>query len=233
MRFITYIENERFAVGTTGRSIRVFGKGGQKLAEFRDLTYTYFAAFTPDGDGLIVKSTEGKLALYSLTELKLIKKLRCGNSPQDGCFCFSSDGMRFLNVAMHEKPRRWEIAAYSANGLDELETVFSSEKCAILGLECGEDGSYYVLGNDEESFVGIIRDGELLERYSLSFEKSALYIDALRLRMTGYTEEGYKSTFAATGILPCSPTVDEFKEHDLTLKKLLSEIKSELKNSDA
>lgn len=226
MKYITYIENERFAVGTTGRSVHVFGEGGQKLAEFRDLTYAYFAAFTPDGDGLIVKSNEGKLALYSLTELKLIKKLRCGASPQDGCFCFSSDGTRFLNAAMHEKPRRWEIAAYSANGLDEIETVFSSEKCAIFGLECGDGGSYYVLGSDDEAFVGVIKDGALIEKYGLTFEKSALYIDALRLRRTGYTEEGYKSTFAATGMLPSSPSIDEFKKTDLTLKQLIAELKN-------
>ncbi|MBR4435749.1 MAG: hypothetical protein IKS90_06600 [Clostridia bacterium] len=219
----TFIKNERFAVGTTGKSVHVFGEDGKKLAEFRDLAYAYYSAFTSSSDGLIVKATEGKIALYSLTDLKLTKLIRCGSAPRDGCLCFLSDSTRFLNVAMHEKQRKYVITAYSAN---ELETVYSTETGAILGIECGEDGAYYVLGKDEWACVGIIKDGELIEKYELPFEKSTLYIDALRLRLTGYTDEGYKSTFSALGMPSVSLSLDDFRKADLTIKKRIEEMKT-------
>lgn len=222
-KYITYIKNSRFAVGTTGRAVQVFNEAGKKVAEFRDLTYAYNVAFTLSGDKLIVKSTEGMLALYSLNELQLIKKIRFGSAPQDGGFCFSQDGTRFLNVAMYEKPRRYEVKAYSPDDLSEIETVFSSEDVGVFDIECAKDGECYVLGNGNEAFVGIIKDGMIAEKYDLTFEQSTLYIDALRLRRTGYTEECYKSTFAATGIFPGSLSLDEFAKADLTLKKLFEE----------
>lgn len=222
-KFTTYIKNTRFAVGTTGRAVQVFNDAGKKIAEFRDLTYAYNAAFTPSGDKLIVKSTEGVLALYSLNEMQLIKKIRFGSAPQDGGFCFSIDGTRFLNVAMHEKPRRYEVKAYSPDDLSEIGTVFFSEDVGVFDIECTKTGEYYVLGNGREAFVGIVKDGMLAEKYDLTFEQSTLYIDALRLRRTGYTEECYKSTFAATGIFPGSLSLDEFAKADLTLKKLFEE----------
>ena len=225
-KFVTYIKNDRFAVGTTGKTIHVFGETGKRIAEFRDLTYAYTAAFTPSGDKLIVKSTDGMLALYSLSELQLIKKLRFGSAPQDGGFCFSQDGTQFLNVAVYENPRSYDIKAYSVDVLSEIGTVFSSDEFGVFDIECGDDGEYYVLGNGNEAFVGIIKDGKLAEKYSLTFEQSTLYIDALRLRRTGYTMECYKSTFAATGIFPGSLSLDGFVNADLTLKKLFDEHKT-------
>ena len=222
-KFTTYIKNARFAVGTTGRAVQVFNETGKKIAEFRDLTYAYNAAFTPSGDKLIVKSTDGMLALYSLNELQLIKKIRFGSAPQDGGFCFSQDGTRFLNVAMHEKPRRYEVKAYSPDDLAEIGTEFYSEDAGVFDIECGKEDEYYVLGNGSEAFVGIIKDGMLAEKHDLTFEQSALYTDALRLRRTGYTEECYKCTFAATGIFPGSLSLDGFVKADLTLKKLFKE----------
>ena len=225
-KYTTYINNSRFAVGTTGRAVQVFGEAGKKIAEFRDLTYAYNAAFTPSGDKLIVKSTDGMLALYSLNELQLIKKIRFGSAPQDGGFCFSRDGTYFLNVAMHEKPRRYEIKAYNPDDLTEVGTMYFSEDVGVFDIECGKDGEYFVLGNGSEAFVGIIKDGVLAEKYDLTFEQSTLYIDALRLRRAGYTEECYKSTFAATGIFPGSLTLDGFAKADLTLKKLFEKLQA-------
>ena len=100
---------------------------------------------------------------------------------------------------------------------------------SLLGIECiecGEAGAYYVLGKDEWAFVGIIKDGELIEKYELPFEKSTLYIDALRLRLTGYTDEGYKSTFSALGMPSVSLSLDDFRKADLTIKKRIEEMKT-------
>ena len=152
--------------------------------------------------------------------------LICVCAPQDGGFCFSQDGTQFLNVAMYENPRSYEIKAYSVDVLSEIGTVFSSDEFGVFDIECGDDGEYYVLGNGNEAFVGIIKDGKLVEKYSLTFEQSTLYSDALRLRRTGYTMECYKSTFAATGIFPGSLSLDGFVNADLTLKKLFDEHKT-------
>jgi WD40 repeat protein len=219
-KYLTYISNGRYAAGTTGRTVHVFDGEGNKLAEFRDLTYAYEAAFTPSGDKLIVKSTEGKLALYSLTELKLVKKLSFGSAPQDGGFCFSHDGKRFLMVVLKGKPR---IMAYGAEDLTEPGEVFSSDTLGVHDLEPGADGEYYVIGHSDEDFVGILKDGAIEETHAIPFGKLMIYADALRLRRMGYTEEAYRWSASAMGTIPGSLSLREFKEADLTLKKLFGE----------
>ena len=98
--FYSIIENESFRIGCTGQAVWVLDKTDAVLAKFKDLIYAYRAAISPRGDLLVVKGGQGRLAVYSLKELSLIKKFRFSkvNHGQDDGFCFSPDGKQLPNM---------------------------------------------------------------------------------------------------------------------------------------
>ncbi len=99
-RFKSIIENEKYSVGCTGQTVWVWDKNDTVLAKFKDLIYAHKAVFSPTRDIFVVKSTQGRLAVYSLETMSLVKKFRFSKvqySQDDGC-CFSPDGRYFLNV---------------------------------------------------------------------------------------------------------------------------------------
>ena len=68
--FISYIKNDKYAIGCTGQTVYVYDSEGTEIAKFKDLPYAYTSAFSPNGDIFVIKTTEGRLAIYSLETLK-------------------------------------------------------------------------------------------------------------------------------------------------------------------
>ena len=99
-RFVSYISNGTYDIGCTGQTVYVYDKYGAELAKFKDLIYAYYSAISPRGDMFVVKSTDGRIAVYSLKTLSLIKKFRYSkvNYAQHDGFCFSADGKYFINI---------------------------------------------------------------------------------------------------------------------------------------
>ena len=98
--FWGYIKNEEYSIGCTGQSVYVYDNKLNELARFKDLKYAYLPVFIPCKEQFIVKSTEGRIAVYSLKELRLLKKFKTSEvtySQDDGC-CFSSNGNTFYNI---------------------------------------------------------------------------------------------------------------------------------------
>ena len=75
-KFWTYISNGRYSIGLTGSTVYVYGKEGEELGKFKDLNYAYATVISPRGDIFVVKTTDGRMAVYSFEPLKLIKKFR-------------------------------------------------------------------------------------------------------------------------------------------------------------
>ena len=74
--FWSYIGNDRFNIGCTGQTVYVYDKAGKELARFKDLIYAYLPVISPRGDHFVVKTTDGRMAVYSLETLSLVKKFR-------------------------------------------------------------------------------------------------------------------------------------------------------------
>ena len=74
--FVSLISNGRFQLGCTGQTVYVLDAAGNELAKFRDMTYAYYPALHPDGEVAAVYSNTGIMAVYSLSELRLITKFR-------------------------------------------------------------------------------------------------------------------------------------------------------------
>lgn len=90
-KYWAYISNGQYSVGTTGQSVFLLDKDGKKLNCFKDIIYAYTPMFSPNGKIFVVKSTDGRLAVYSLITYSLIKKFRYSkvDGAQDDGFCFS------------------------------------------------------------------------------------------------------------------------------------------------
>ena len=146
-RFYNIIENENFQIGCTGETVWVLDKSDTVLAKFKDLSYAYRAAISPRGDLLAVKGGQGRLAIYSLKELSLIKKFRFSkvNYGQDDGFCFSSDGKYLLNIERHDDDLHSAISVYDTADFSLVSRVSQGKNMMIEHIQ-EVDGNYYVLG---------------------------------------------------------------------------------------
>lgn len=193
--FWSYLSGGRYAVGCTGRTVCVCDAAGREVATFRDLPYAYLPALSPDGETLAVKSTEGRLAAYSLRELRLIKKFRFSPAdvPQDDNMCFSPDGKLLYNI---ESLGRGEtrIAAYSSDSFAAVLRLFEGEGINARCLEC-TGGQVFVLGDRESgqgeersSFTALLQGGHLEQIRPASERDADLCLGYVALRDTGFTK---------------------------------------------
>ncbi len=199
-KFWTYIENDNYGVGCTGRTVYVYDKNGTKLVEFKDLPYAYKAAFSPLGNIFVVKTTEGRLAVYSLESLSLIKKFRYSkvDGAQDDGFCFSSDGKYFINLERQGDCLHSAISVYDTMDFSRKSQLLLVDSMMVSHIEL-VDGEYYVLGfmrgEDRvlsDCFVGKFANNEIKDIQIISKQEREFYYDYLRLKLSGFTEKEYE-----------------------------------------
>lgn len=199
-KFWSYIENEEYGVGCTGQSVSVYDKSGTELAKFKDLPFAYKPMFSPNGDIFVVKTTEGRLAVYSLETLSLIKKFRYSNvnCAQDDGFCFSDDGKYFINIERQGEDLHFAISVYDTKNFSRHTQVLLGESMVISHIEL-VGGKYYVLGflrgvdlALSHCFVGKFENSEIKDVLPISKREYKFYNDYLDLKIMGFTEKAYE-----------------------------------------
>lgn len=224
-KFWSFVGNEKYDVGCTGRTVYVYLKDGTEVARFKDITYAYTPLISPDGRFLVVKSTVGTLAAYSLETLSLIRKFRFSkvDGAQDDGFCFSPDGKYLYNVERHVDSCKTALSVYDTRDFSLIKRVLDDDdKLVIDSIECdAASGETFILGfcRDEATgvaahyFVGKL-DGKTLTdmRYIPSAEHFH-YRGYLWMKMTGFTKEACKW-------LRLNALSDELKSSELSLVKL-------------
>lgn len=219
---------------------------GNELTKFRDMAYAYYPALHPGGEIAAVYSNMGIMAVYSLSERRLIRKFRVSavNDVQtDSVPCFSPDG-KYL----------YHIEGRKGDGLDSRISVYETEdyqpvmrlfeqgqKTVFDGMEFDKgSGSLFLLGyfrkeNRNDCFVAQLNGQTLQNVRTLDVHSYDFYRSAIRLKQTGFTEESYKwSIFTIKSRLkadmdrtighPADPglfnqeyTLDDLKQMDLSL----------------
>ena len=200
-RFKSIIENEKYSVGCTGQTVWVWDKSDTVLAKFKDLIYANKAVFSPTRDTFVVKSTEGRLAVYSLETMSLIKKFRFSkvSYSQDDGFCFSPDGKYFLNVERHGDDLHSAISVYDASDFSLSSRLTVDESMMIEHIQEAL-GEYYVLGflrGDDGvitcGFVAKYGNGEICDVMKISDAEREFYWEHLYQTMFGYRlDDGQK-----------------------------------------
>ncbi len=164
--FECFVKNEEYAVGCTGQTVYLYDRYGAELAKFKDLRYAYNAAFSPKGDIFVVRSNEGRLAVYSLPERRLLLKFRYAKlDSQDGNLCFSPDGEK-LYILVNSRDNNSSVSVYNTADWSLEARLFENEHCLLKYIEYNSDADgYFLLGQDDDAryFTARMCGGEICD----------------------------------------------------------------------
>lgn len=132
--FAGFTSNGEYSVGCTGQTVYLYDKDGKELAKFKDLIYAYSPMISPDGKIFVVKTTEGRLAVYSLEHRTLIKKFRFSkvNGAQDDNFCFSPDGKELYNIERHIDSLKTALSVYDTRDFSLKKRILNDDYSLVL-----------------------------------------------------------------------------------------------------
>ena len=203
-KFWTFIGNDKYDIGLTGSSVHVYDKNGIELATFKDLTYAYKAAISPLGDIFVVKTTDGRMAIYSFEPLKLVKKFRFSkiDGGQDDNMIFSPDGKFFYNIERHINSLLTALTVYETDNFTLVkQLLLNDERYRLSAIEYDEKSkTYYILGGlcnenskySHKDFVAKLSDDNLEEVRFISESQGMFYTSFIRLKQSGFTKKGFE-----------------------------------------
>lgn len=219
-KFWGYTSNGQFSIGCTGQTVYLLDETGKEINKFKDITYGYTPMISPDGKFFVVKSTAGRLAVYSLETLSLIKKFPFSkvDCAQDDGFCFSSDGRLFFNVERQGDDLHSAISVYDTSDFSRISQLLCEEDKMIHHIEFNkETHEYFVLGSSggEEGydFVGKYKENSIIDIVEISEDECDFYAKYKHLELMGFTEKAYEWSY-----IDCE--LEELKNMKLSLAKL-------------
>ncbi len=161
-KFWGFYKNASYSVGCNGGTIYIYDSNGKELAKFKDFPYAYTAAFKPNSNIVVVKSTEGYLGFYNLDSLSLIKKITVTRlGAQDEGFAFTPDGRYFYNIEKPVRSTQTQLSIYDAESLEKVNTLFTNERKMVLDNIEFDNGTgiAYVLGFMRDDAEGVFEYG--------------------------------------------------------------------------
>lgn len=235
-KFVAYIETKKYDIGLLSKNVIVFDKNGVEITRFKDLSYGYLGVVSPDEKLLVVKSAEGRMAIYDLDKLTLIKKFRFSkiDYSQDDNFTFSPDGKYLYNIERQGSSLNSALSIYDTTDFQLQKRLFEEDKTTQIQIIEYDQATetFYVLGfirnkDDgvgEKFFVAKLINGELQDmRYVNGDAFFPLTFTFYKiLEKCGFTEESYKWL-----VIDKRVTLDQIKNMDLSLSSLWSKQKLE------
>lgn len=201
--FRSYITNDEYSVGCTGQTVYLFDKNNTEIAKFHDLKYAYHAVFSPKGDVFIVRSNDGRLAVYNLADRRLMLKFRYakgkdGEQPQDQNCCFSPDGERFY-IILYRADLCSSLLIYRTSDFSLEKRLFdgSNSNMVFSFIEYDtEIERYYLLGfirntpnGDNTYFVCRLDGDSLVDIEYISESEHNFYQEYKEFEITGFTSK--------------------------------------------
>ena len=202
--FVSLIANERYQVGCTGQTVYVLDASGNELAKFKDMIYAYYPALHPGGEIAAVFSNKGVMAIYSLAELRLIKKFRVSaeyDTQTDRIPCFSPDGQYLYHIEGRKGDNlNSRLSVYSTADYQPVLRLFEHDRKIVFNrMEIEKKtGCIFLLGFFREErknsyFVAKLRDQSLRDVKPIdSWHIYDFYQAAVGLKLRGYTEQSYR-----------------------------------------
>ena len=222
-KFIGYTTNGSFSVGCTGQTVYLFDENNNEINKFKDIIYAYTPIISPDGKIFVVKSTDGRLAVYSLETFSLIKKFRFSkvDGAQDDGFCFSPDGMLFVNIERQKDALHSAISIYNTADFSLIKQIYLGEDMMIDHIEFDNiTNTYYVLGFMRDAdkvidygFIARFEENEIRDIISISENEYDFYRSYKHLEIMGFSEKAFEWSY-----MNCK--LDELKSKNYSLKDL-------------
>jgi hypothetical protein len=205
--FCGFRTSEQYAVGCTGCTgvaVYVYDGHGNELAQFKDIKYARAPMFFPGQNKFIVKSTDGRLAVYSLETMQLLQKFRFSkiDGSQDDGFCFSEDGKYFYNIERHIESYHSCLSIYETSDFRRIKQLFLSDNFELKYIEFDATRKgLFVLGfmrNEtrvfDYGFVAALENDILLNVTKLSRKKYDRICSYKNRELSGFPPRGKEWT---------------------------------------
>ena len=202
--FVSLIANDRYQVGCTGQTVYVRDAAGSELAKFKDMTYAYYPALHPNGEIAAVYSNNGIMAIYSLSELRLIKKFRVSamNDTQTDVFpLFTPDGKYLYQIEGRKGDcLNSRLSVYSTLDYQPVIRLFEQGSKLVLSRMEWDDKTnclfllgYFRKEEYNEQFIAKLIDYSLQDVRCLdNHHVYDFYLSYMDLKQTGFTSHSYE-----------------------------------------
>ena len=228
-KFKSFIQSKNYKVGFTGRTVYVYDKNDNELTTFKDLTYAYNGVVSPNEKLLVIKSTDGRMAVYSLESLQLIKKFRFSkvDGAQDHNFIFSADGKYLFNIENHIDSTKTALSIYNTQDFSLYKRILQQDDIVLDFIEYDKDlNEYFILGffrdlakkQATKNFVAKLVEDNLQEIKFISEATYFKYAFAKIVEFSGFTQMAYDFTIPFKTI-----SLKELSNMDLSLSSLWKE----------
>lgn len=152
-------KNKKYYIGTSSATIYIYDYSSKELiCKFKDVPYADKLFLNDDETILVAKSTEPKIAIYDLEELKLVHKIRVKetNQPQDANLSFSDCGKYLYNIVYDKELLSFLIKLDIMSGtykrIDSLPHFVYTDilhikehsRYYLWGYERGEPNKYFI-----------------------------------------------------------------------------------------
>ena len=227
IKFWTYLETDKYNIGLSSKTIYIYDKEGNEIIKFKDLSYGYMGCVSNNQELLVVKSSEGRIAIYSLEKLELIKKFRFSkvDGSQDDNFIFSPDDKYFFNIERHVSSTKTALSIYDTKDFTLHKRLLNdNDNLVISVIEYDKElKEYFVLGfirNSQtkvanEYFVCKLENGKLNDIKYISESEYGFFRFAKAVESAGFTEESYKWLFIFKTV-----SLSDLKTMNLSLSNL-------------
>ena len=229
-QFWTYLETDKYNIGLTSKTVYVYDKEGNEIINFKDLNYGYNGCVSNNQELLVVKSSEGRIAVYSLKKLELIKKFRFSkvDGSQDDNFIFSPDDKYFFNIERHVSSTKTALSIYDTKDFTLHKRLFDDNDNMVISIiEYDKElKEYFILGFIRDSqtraakeyFVCKFENEKLNDIKYINMSDYDSYLFAKKVESEGFTEKSYQwSSIIETDSLR------DLKKTNLSLSKLWNE----------
>ena len=199
-KFWGFYCNGTYQVGCQEHTMYLYDTQGHELAKFKNLRFAPRGAFRPGTNIFVLRSTEGRLAVYDCDQRKLLKKFNFSTVPyaQDDGFCFSPDGKLFYNIERSPNELTTRLTVYDTENYTLVKVLWEGEKQRVLSeVYYDEDRDqlqllYFVRGADgcpAAWYTGNLVCGDIAMLRTLSEEAYGFLRGWLSLRHAGFTEK--------------------------------------------
>lgn len=171
-----------------------------------------------------MKTTDGRLAIYSLTELKLLKKFRYSkvDGGQDGNCCFSPSGKYFLNIEMHKTDLDTALSIYDTSDFSLIKRITQENNICLDLIEYDtQTDNYYMLGFERirqgkeivnvQNFVCLWENDKITNPQYITEKEYDFYRHYIRAKILGFTKQS---------VIEDEYDLDKLKSYNYSLAKL-------------
>lgn len=202
-RYWSLVGNDKYNIGCTGQTVYLLDKDNTEIAKFKDLIYAYHCGISPNGDIFVIKTTEGRLAVYSFSPPVLIRKFRYSkvDGSQDDNFCFSPDGKEFYNIELQIDSCKTALSIYDTSNFSLKKRILDKDYSRVLtAIECDVKTKtiflLFFLRNEDgvasKYYVSKLNGDELDDVKNISRQEHDFYRSYINLKMMGFTDKAYQ-----------------------------------------